>query len=216
MNKVAAKLPEHQTIYHQIRDMILFGRLVPGQAVTIQGLVEMIGGGMTPVREAIRRLTAEGALESGGNRRVNVPVMTREVLEEIGFARLSIEPRLAELAARRMTDDCLRELAELDAQVDAAIENGSIESYLEFNYRFHFRLYEQADAEVLAKIAKSLWLQVGPSLRIVCGRFGTSNLPDKHTEALIALREGQVERAAHAISDDIRQGIGQVRLTLND
>ncbi|MGI9394762.1 MAG: GntR family transcriptional regulator [Boseongicola sp.] len=214
MSKTVIKLPEHQSIYREIRSMILFGVLVPGQAVTIQGLTEMISAGMTPVREAIRRLTAEGALESGGNRRVKVPVMTRERLEEIGYARLSIEPRLTEIAAQRMSDECIADLIELDANVDAAIESGSIERYLEFNYRFHFRLYDQARSPVLGKIAESLWLQVGPSLRIVCGRFGTANLPDKHDEALNALREGNAEHASRAIGDDIRQGLGQVRLTL--
>ncbi len=214
MNKTVVKLPEHQSIYREIRAMILFGVLVPGQPVTIQGLTEMIGAGMTPVREAIRRLTAEGALVAGGNRRVKVPVMTRERLDEIEFARLAVEPRLAEIAAERITGDRIADLVDLDAQVDAAIEAGSIERYLEYNYRFHFRLYDQASSPVLSRIAESLWLQVGPSLRIVCGRFGTANLPDKHDETVSALRAGDPERAAAAIADDIRQGMGQVRLTL--
>lgn len=170
---------------------------------------------MTPVREAIRRLTAEGALEAGGNRRVRIPEITREKLEEISFVRLAIEPRLTELAAARMTDACLVELHAHDSRVDDAIRTGDIERYLEFNYRFHFRLYDQAEARILSKIVSSLWLQVGPSLRIVCGRYGTANLPDKHSEALAALREGDAARAADAIADDIRQGLGQVRLTLS-
>ncbi|MBT8459591.1 MAG: GntR family transcriptional regulator [Boseongicola sp.] len=216
MDKTIAKRPEHQAVYRQIRDMIMFGILVPGQAVTIQGLIDLIGGGMTPVRESIRRLTAEGALEIGENRRVTVPEMTLKALDEISFARLAIEPRLAELAARRMSDSCLKELVELDEEIDAAIASGNVERYLEFNYRFHFRLYDQADAPVLRRMSQSLWLQSGPALRIVCGRFGTANLPDKHDEALTALREGDPSRAAQAIADDIRQGIGQVRLTLSD
>ena len=211
---VIVKLPEHQAIYLQIRNMILFGRLVPGQAVTIQGLVDEIGAGMTPVREAIRRLSAEGALETGENRRIRVPEITRERLEQISFARLSIEPRLTELAARRMNDERLSALVACDADVDRAISDGDVEGYLEANYRFHFLLYDLADAEILTKIATSLWLQVGPSPRIVCGRFGTANLPDKHSEALAALREGDAKRAGQAIADDIRQGMGQVRLTL--
>jgi DNA-binding GntR family transcriptional regulator len=145
---------------------------------------------------------------------VKVPMMTRDRLEEIGFARLTIEPRLTEIAAQRMSDDCIADLVTLDASVDAAIESGSIERYLEYNYRFHFRLYDQASAPVLSRIAESLWLQVGPSLRIVCGRFGTANLPDKHDETLKELREGNAEHASQAIADDIRQGLGQVRLTL--
>ncbi|MXQ06361.1 FCD domain-containing protein [Alphaproteobacteria bacterium GH1-50] len=214
MQSQVVKLPEHQAIYLQIRNMILFGSLVPGQAVTIQGLVESVGAGMTPVREAIRRLTAEGALESGDNRRIHVPEITRDRLDQIAFARLAVEPELVRLALQRMSDDTITRLTIIDEAVDRAIEDGNIEAYLEANYRFHFTLYEEANAEVLTKIATSLWLQVGPSLRIVCGRFGTANLPDMHSETLAALREGHAERAAAAIADDIRQGLGQVRLTL--
>lgn len=210
------KQPEHQAIYQKIRDMILFGTLVPNQAVTIQGLTEMADAGMTPAREAIRRLTAEGALETGGNRRVKVPEMTRAKLDEISFARLTVEPKLAELGTSRMTDACLSEMKAYDDEVDRAIEAGDIGRYLEFNYRFHFRLYAQADAEILKKIATSLWMQMGPSLRIVCGRFGTANLPDKHSEALEALKIGDGAMAAEAIAGDIKQGVGQVRLTLSD
>ncbi|PWK55432.1 DNA-binding GntR family transcriptional regulator [Silicimonas algicola] len=216
MTNSLAKLPEHQAIYRQIRNMILFGTLAPGQSVTIQGIADAIGAGMTPVREAIRRLTAEGALELGRNRRLHVPEIDRDRLDQIAFARLAVEPRLAEEAALRMTDACLSDLTAFDAEVDRAIASGDVERYLEFNYRFHFRLYDQAEATVLRKIASSLWLQIGPSLRIVCGRFGTSNLPDKHAAALDAFRAGDPEAAAHAVADDIRQGMGQVRLTLSD
>jgi DNA-binding GntR family transcriptional regulator len=59
----ARKIPSHEVTYAQLRDMVLFGVLEPGQPVTIQGLIADLGAGMTPVREAIRRLTAEGALE---------------------------------------------------------------------------------------------------------------------------------------------------------
>lgn len=211
MSSPITKLPEYQSIYLRVRDMIMFGNLAPGQSVTLGGLAETLDAGMMPVRDAVRRLTAEGALEAGGNRRVRVPEMSVEAIEEIAFARLAIEPKLATLAAERMTAECLADLQSFDAEVDAAIETGNVERYLEYNYRFHFRLYDQSDARVLTKIASSLWLQFGPSLRIVCGRFGTANLPDMHSEALEALRHNQVGKAADAIATDIRQGLEQVR-----
>ena len=54
------KIPSHEVTYARLRDMILFGVLEPGQPVTIQGLTAGLDAGMTPVREAIRRLAAEG------------------------------------------------------------------------------------------------------------------------------------------------------------
>ena len=56
--------PAHERIYRQLRDLVLYGDLAPGQAVTIQGLTARLGAGMTPVREAIRRLIAEGRWNS--------------------------------------------------------------------------------------------------------------------------------------------------------
>ena len=58
MRADSAGLPTHEVVYRRLRDMILFGELAPGQPVTIQGLVERLEVGMTPVREALRRLMA--------------------------------------------------------------------------------------------------------------------------------------------------------------
>lgn len=214
MNASDPKLPEHEAIYKKIRNMILFGAVLPGQPLTILGLKDTVGAGVTPVREAIRRLTAEGALETLGNRRICVPNISAKRVDEIYFARFAIEPKMVELAAEHITDAQISELQALDNIVDSAIRLGDVEGYLESNYRFHFRLYDIAQTPILRKIAISLWLQVGPSLRVVCGRFGTSNLPDKHSEALAALRKREPVAAARAIEEDIRQGLDLTRQSL--
>ena len=208
------KVPTHEITYCRLRDMILFGQLAPGQPVTIQGLTAILDAGMTPVREAIRKLTAEGALELQGNRRVSVPQLTGSQLDEIAFARLTIEPKLAHMAARRLETKDINELAQIDADIDQAIATGDVQRYLLGNYRFHVTLYERAGAPILLSIVHSLWLRFGPSLRVVCGRYGTSHLPDRHTEALAAMRAGDAEALARALREDIEQGIDQVRLSL--
>lgn len=208
------KMPTHEIVYRQIRDMVLFGELAPGQAVTIQGLVEVLDAGITPVREAIRRLTAEGALEFKGNRRVSVPELTAAHLAELGFARMALEPHLAQVAASKMQAIDINVLEEIDAQVNAAIRQGDIRAYLEQNYLFHTTLYAHSGADILGALVQGLWLRVGPSLRIVCGRYGTQNLPDKHAEAILALREGRAADVGAAIRDDIVQGQEQIAMAL--
>ncbi|SEC05425.1 GntR family transcriptional regulator [Rhodobacter sp. 24-YEA-8] len=214
MDAESRKIPTHEVTYSRLRDMILFGALAPGQPVTIQGLIGELDAGMTPVREAIRRLAAEGALMPQGNRRVSVPQMTESVLDQLGWARFAIEPQLARLAMRAMQPALIRQLRLLDDRINTAISEGDIAAYLRFNHAFHFALYEAADAPVLLDIAQSLWLRAGPSLRLVMGRLGGAGLPDQHVEALAAMEAGNAEALAAAIAQDIGQGMDQVRLAL--
>ena len=208
------KIPTHEITYARLRDMILFGLLEPGAPVTIQGLINDLGAGMTPVREALRRLAAEGALLPQGNRRVTVPRVNLALLDQIAFARLTIDPHLAELAAAHLTPALIAQLEALDAQVDAAIRAGDITAYLQSNHAFHFALYEASNAPVLVDMARSLWLRFGPSLRIVVARGGALALPDQHGLALSAMREGDGAGLARALRDDILQGVDQVRTAL--
>ncbi|MCX7288950.1 MAG: GntR family transcriptional regulator [Rhodobacterales bacterium] len=210
------KIPSHEVTYARLRDMILFGHLAPGAPVTIQGLIGDLGAGMTPVREAIRRLTAEGALLPQGNRRVAVPPLTAGMLDQVAFARLAIEPRLAELAAHRLTDAQIDRLEGIDAAVNHAIDNGRLPDYLAANHAFHFALYEAAEAPVLLDLARSLWLRAGPSLRVVIDRYGREAAPDLHREALKAMRARDAKSLAAAIESDIQQGVDHVRQALTE
>jgi DNA-binding GntR family transcriptional regulator len=214
MQAMTRKIPSHEQTYARVRDMILFGRMAPGQAVTIQGLVQELDAGMTPVREAIRRLTAEGALTPQGNRRVCVPRLGRAQLEELTFARLAIEPRLVEQAAPRLDTALIARIEAIDAEVDAAIAAGEVHDYLEANYRFHFTLYEASGAVVLPGLARALWLRFGPSLRVVCASGEAMGLPDRHRDALAAMRRGDAPALAEAIRADIRQGAEHVAAAL--
>uniref|UniRef100_A0A2A4Z5J4 GntR family transcriptional regulator n=1 Tax=OCS116 cluster bacterium TaxID=2030921 RepID=A0A2A4Z5J4_9PROT len=207
MTQMDTKQPEHETIYHKIRNMILFGDVYPGQPITILGLKSELNAGMTPVREAIRRLVAEGALEALGNRRICVPVMNLSKLEQIRIARMAIEPKLAFMAAEHGGAHLNDELKRIDQKLDEAIDQGDIHGYLQYNYEFHFCLYEAANASILYKLALSLWLQIGPSLRIMCGKYGTSNLPDMHKELIQALSLPDAANAQKAIEQDILQGM---------
>lgn len=214
MAEVETKLPDHERAYRGLREMVLYGELAPGQPVTIQGLVDTLDLGMTPVREAIRRLTSQGALVFKGNRRVEVPQMSAAQYGELALVRRTIEPELARRAVEKLEDYHVDMLAQEDAAVDAAIARGDVRGYLEHNHLFHERLYELSGAEMLLSVAEMVWLRSGPSLRVMLGRSGTANLPDMHREALDAMRVRDAEAVAAAIRGDIEQGIAQVEKSL--
>lgn len=211
----AVKTPIHQHVYERLRKMILFGDLAPGQGVTIQGLTAALDAGMTPVREAIRRLISEGALTHLGNRRVTVPELTHAGLEELRFMRETLEPELTKRAANRMTDERLNALKACDNALNHAIDRGDVGGYLMQNYSFHRMIYDLAEAPIMAATVDRLWLRFGPSLRVVCGRYGTSNLPDKHAELLAAFAEGDAALAGEVMAGDVAQGMTQIRAALD-
>ncbi|WP_323034801.1 GntR family transcriptional regulator [Pararhodobacter sp.] len=204
------KLPEHEATYRRLHDMMMFGDLAPGQKVTLQGITAALGTGMTPVREAIRRLTAEGALTLHENRRISVPQLTLSQVDEVAFARLALEPKLAQDALVRMSAEDIDALAVIDKGIDTAIGAGDVQAYLSGNHSFHFSIYQMADAPILLSLTASLWLRVGPSLRVVIEAGGSIG-PDRHKDALAAMRDGDAARLGEAIKADILQGIDRLR-----
>ncbi len=210
------RVPAHQIAYARLRDMVLFGDLAPGTAVTIEGLVGALGLGMTPVREAIRRLIAERALVMQGNRRVSVPRLDLRGLQDLGYARRKIETELARQALRTCDDALISAMRVIDGRLDAAITAGEIPTYLRENHGFHFTLYARAGSEVLEGVASALWLRFGPSLRVVClGRRGRGGVgADHHRQMLAALDAGQEAALVAALCDDIAQGVANIRAGL--
>src|SRR5690554_4706015 len=153
-----APLPAHAQVYLRLRDMVLYGDLTPGQAVTIQGLTARLSSGMTPVREAIRRLISQGALEMQGNRRVCVPQLSAADIGELIVAREWLDCYLTRLAMARVNAADMTALANLDDRLDAAIRQGDLRGYLHLNHQFHITLYGIAASPILSDLAEGLWL----------------------------------------------------------
>lgn len=197
----------HEAVYGRLRERILFGGFMPGLSVTLRGLADQLGVSPMPVRDAVRRLTAERALLIKDNRRVCVPEMTAARFEQIIFARHSLEPELAARALAHMTKQTIREVEAIDATLDRAMEQGEVENYMRANYQFHFSIYKLAGADTLEPLVESIWLQFGPFMRMAYGRLGTSKLEDFHRAAIAAMKRGDAAALRAAIRADIGQGM---------
>ncbi|MGH1579126.1 GntR family transcriptional regulator [Planktotalea sp.] len=207
----AASTPTHELVYQTLRDMVLFGDFEPGQAVTIQGLTQSLSAGVTPVREAIRRLIAEGALQMQGNRRVCVPVLKASDVQELLYARIALETELTRRAMTRVQPADLERLSQIDSRLDSAIAAGNIRAYLQLNHLFHTELFKISEAPVLHEITDKLWLRFGPLLRDFIENNGLPDMPDCHKDLLTAFEQQDRESAERAIIGDIEQGIGRIK-----
>ena len=204
----SAGLPTHEMTYRALKELLLFGEIAPGQAVTIQGLVARLEVGMTPVREALRRLISEGALEFQGNRRVSVPILTPENLSELKFARAMIERELTLKAFSNIDENGLKSKNLLDAglirQSRAVISVHTCGTIM----------IPQNTLFICGGTILNHWpIIYGCATghrRVVCGRVGTQNLVDHHKQAIAAVRNGQFDEAAAAMSTDVNEGIDYV------
>ena len=199
--------PVHQQVYDELCASVLAGQFVPGVSVTLRGIAEKLNVSPMPVREAIRRLVAERALEVLPNRRVCVAPMTQTRLRELYHARLSLEPELASLAMEYITKSDIKSLRNIDDELNQSLRSGDVDAYIRCNRNFHFGIYERAYSPVLCPLVRSLWLQFAPFTRIVFGRIGTEVIQDYHADALDALQQQDKQAFHRAIELDIREGM---------
>ena len=81
---------------------------------------------------------------------------------------------------------------------------------MEYNFQFHFTLYRANKRPTLNRLIETLWLQFGPFMRVIYGRFGTANLIDQHRVAVDAIQSGDAEALRRAIASDISDGMGLI------
>lgn len=197
----------HDAAYERMRQALMDGHFKPGQTFTIRALAEVFGTSPMPVRDALKRLVAERALELTPNRSVVLPVMTRARFQEILQIRLSIESMITQRAASRITPEVIEAMVIDHEQMCGAVEAGKAGEYLAANRRFHFRLYESAEAPVMLAIIQSMWMQIGPHLNLIFSLHervsATAQADHHHTDLLRALRRQDSSEAAKAVWNDL-------------
>ena len=205
----AASLRER--VYDEVRYSLITGRILPGVAISTRGLAQQLGVSQTPVRDALSRISAEGAVRIESKRAIMVPRMTPERYEEIMRCRLLLEPAAAVDALPYIDASRLRSIREADRATDRALAEGDVNAYMQSNFRFHSLIYQAAPTTILNRMVESLWMQFGPFMRVVYGRFGTASLIDQHAAATDAIAAGDAGALAEAIRGDIGDGMALMR-----
>ncbi|MGH6880978.1 MAG: GntR family transcriptional regulator, partial [Hypericibacter sp.] len=158
-----------------------------------------------PIREALRRLVAEQALENNPNRGVEVPAMTPGRLMDLKRVRCEIEGKAAEWAASAITAAELERLEAVQARMSAMAQKGIARAYLDTNLEFHFTIYKAAKSPLLIPIIESLWMQAGPCLNAMRSTSTLGLGLDHHEDMVAALRRGDGKKARDALQRDISE-----------
>lgn len=204
----AAPTPEslatRQGVYESLCDALTKGQFVPGEKLTLRQIAGDLGVSLTPVREALQLLVANGVLEMEPNRSVRIPLMTRAKVLELRDIRLALEGMAAEKATQSITAEEIAQLERVSAEIMVARHSGD-EALDRLKLReFWFILFSAARLPQLTSMIKSLWLQTGPYMTFYYPEFVASPRgPAMRERMLQALRD----RDAHTVRREVETNL---------
>ncbi len=201
----------HERVYRALRTRILHGEIEPGAALTLRGIGEAYDVSMTPAREAVRRLVAEGALFLSSSGRVSTPALSNDRIEELATLRAMLEPELASRALPRAHFALIERLEVINQGVSQMIARHDATGYIRMNLEFHRTLYLRAQAPAMLAMAETVWLQLGPTMRALYGRLNRTEPPHHHKLIISALKAGDEPGLRLAVRTDATQGLRMLK-----
>jgi len=201
-------------VYEQFKELLVSGRLMPGEQISLRSMAEALGVSVMPVREAVQRLCAEQALEIAPNRTLRVPLMSTSQFREITSIRMNLEGLATATATERMTEDELRQVMLWHEGFVAEMRQDEPDGakLISLNKELHFSVYRAARMPVLMQLIEALWLRIGPILnydmRSGSDRVGNKAALTHHIKLVKALQARQPADAQAALQGDIQTAAG--------
>ncbi len=190
--------------YLRLREALMSGHFVPGQAITLRAAAEALGTSPMPVRDALRRLEIEHALVPRSNRTLGVPEMNYVSLTELREVRMALEGLAAEKAALLITSDEIAAVESHYQALAAGAAAGSPADYMRANWLFHTAIYRASRSHLLVSLIEPTWMRIGPYVRLMLpDRRALMDSLANHLRALQALRRRDGVGAREAIQRDI-------------
>lgn len=205
-----------EKVYQSLRLALLKGQFLPGEPVSIRRLASALGTSPMPVREAVKRLVAEKALEQSSDRLLRVASYVAGVHEEYVRIRIQVEGFATEKACASRDPSLVDRLKQHNAHILECLRAGELEAALAGNQAFHFEIYRAAGYPQLLDIISNLWVRTGPILallrhnRELFQKIFTGGY-EVHRKAIDAIARRDKASARRAIALDIRAAHYSIR-----
>ena len=142
----------HEATFQKLRSLLVEGKIAPGSKLNERELAESLNVSRTPIREAIRRLAADGLVELIANRgAIAVQLSLEDVIHTFDVIA-DLEGFSGELAANNVSDTTLSELEALQYEMMASYARRDLSSYYKLNLRIHHLINQAANNPVLSRL----------------------------------------------------------------
>src|SRR5882762_6384548 len=195
ISPVARPVPLRQSVYEALVELVVGGRLGPGEHLVETDLARQLGVSRQPVREALHRLEAEGWVDLRPNQGAFVHVPTDHEVDELLDVRELLEAQMARLAARAASPAGIARLRAIWYEGQSAVASGETKQVVAANNEFHAALARVAGNAVLADLARIVSRRVRWYYRQVAPLRGQESWAE-HRELIDAVEAKDQERAA--------------------
>lgn len=192
-------------IAEQLRAGILAGEYPPGTRIRQEDLADRFGASRAPVREALRRLEAEGLVRLVANAGAWISRLTLAECEEIYQMRERLEPLLLRYSLPTLDAARLDHMADLAAQMERGVD---LEEFLALDREFHLGCYTHAPTAQLGELVSKLWNTTQPYRREYTRLADPESqriIHDEHHLLVSALRDGDADEAERVLAAHIRR-----------
>jgi DNA-binding GntR family transcriptional regulator len=188
-----------------LRERIVAGIYGRGEKLKQADLAKELGVSITPVREALQLLEAEGFVVGLAHKGVLVPEFQKNHAQEIYDLRLTLERELTIHALRALTAERMAELVRIQGLLAQAIQARRLDEIRTENYRFHFKLYELADRPQTLQFVRVLWAKY-PFTSQDKSVARNEQVKSEHDDFLKKAAEGDHAGAVESMIDHIQRG----------
>jgi DNA-binding GntR family transcriptional regulator len=179
----------HEATFQALRSLLVEGKIAPGSKLNERELAESLNVSRTPIREAIRRLAADGLVELIANRGAIAVQLTIEDVIHTFDVIAQLEGYSGELAAKNITDSALSELEALQYEMMASYARRDLSSYYKLNLQIHHLINQAANNPVLTTLFSQVNARI-EALRFRSNQNGVKweKAVEEHQEMLDALK----------------------------
>ncbi len=140
-------LPLRDIVFNTLREAILKGDFAPGERLMEKQLAERMGVSRTPIREAIRKLELEGLVIMVPRKGAEVASITNKDIIDVLEVRATLEALAVRLACKKMSDEELNELVEVNEEFRIAAAKKDVEMIINKDVEFHDIIFHSSDNE---------------------------------------------------------------------